>query len=143
MPKRVLRPAKLSYLPLPDYPYSAGTTANGMIYTAGLVAWDEKGKLVSETCPGIGGCPVSRPMPVRERSRTVQRAWLAAYLPVVSSVAIAAILTRSPRRLPRLSLMASRSANPPSLLNPSPIAFVSTRLDPSRASRAGICPWRA
>jgi 2-iminobutanoate/2-iminopropanoate deaminase len=46
MPKRVLRPAKLSYLPLPDYPYSAGTTANGMIYTAGLVAWDEKNKLV-------------------------------------------------------------------------------------------------
>jgi len=46
MPKRVLHPAKLSYLPLPDYPYSAGTTANGMIYTAGLVAWDEQGKLV-------------------------------------------------------------------------------------------------
>jgi len=46
MPKRVLRPAKLSYLPLPDYPYSAGTTANGIIYTAGLVAWDEQGKLV-------------------------------------------------------------------------------------------------
>ena len=46
MPKQVLRPAKLSYLPLPEYPYSAGTTANGMIYTAGLVAWDEKGRLV-------------------------------------------------------------------------------------------------
>jgi 2-iminobutanoate/2-iminopropanoate deaminase len=46
MPKRVLRPEKLSYLPLPDYPYSAGTTANGMIYTAGLVAWDTQGKLV-------------------------------------------------------------------------------------------------
>ena len=46
MPKRVLRPAKLSYLPLPDYPYSAGTTANGIIYTAGLVAWDEENKLV-------------------------------------------------------------------------------------------------
>jgi reactive intermediate/imine deaminase len=46
MPKHILRPTKLSYLPLPEYPYSAGTTANGMIYTAGLVAWDENGKLV-------------------------------------------------------------------------------------------------
>jgi reactive intermediate/imine deaminase len=46
MPKRVLRPATLSYLPLPDNPYSAGTTANGMIYTAGLVAWDAQGRLV-------------------------------------------------------------------------------------------------
>jgi reactive intermediate/imine deaminase len=46
MPKHVLRPAKLAYLPLPQYPYSAGTTANGMVYTAGLVAWDEKGRLV-------------------------------------------------------------------------------------------------
>lgn len=48
MPKHVLRPAQLSYLPLPEYPYSAGTTANGMIYTAGLVAWDEQGKLVGK-----------------------------------------------------------------------------------------------
>ncbi|HYM99765.1 MAG TPA: RidA family protein [Aestuariivirgaceae bacterium] len=48
MPKHILRPAKLSYLPLPEYPYSAGTTANGMIYTAGLVAWDEKGRLVGK-----------------------------------------------------------------------------------------------
>ena len=48
MPKQVLRPAKLSYLPLPEYPYSAGTTANGMVYTAGLVAWDENGKLVGK-----------------------------------------------------------------------------------------------
>jgi reactive intermediate/imine deaminase len=46
MPKRILRPKKLSYLPLPEYPYSAGTSANGMIYSAGLVAWDEQGKLV-------------------------------------------------------------------------------------------------
>ena len=46
MPKHILRPTELSYLPLPEYPYSAGTTANGMIYTAGLVAWDEHGKLV-------------------------------------------------------------------------------------------------
>jgi reactive intermediate/imine deaminase len=48
MSKHVLRPAKLSYLPLPQYPYSAGTTANGMIYTAGLVAWDEQGRLVGK-----------------------------------------------------------------------------------------------
>jgi reactive intermediate/imine deaminase len=48
MPKRVLRPKKLSYLPLPEYPYSAGTSANGMIYSAGLVAWDEHGKLVGK-----------------------------------------------------------------------------------------------
>ncbi|MDP9139094.1 MAG: RidA family protein [Pseudomonadota bacterium] len=47
MPKTLLRPTSLSYLPLPEYPYSAGTSAaNGMIYTAGLVAWDGEGKLV-------------------------------------------------------------------------------------------------
>ena len=49
MPKTVLRPKALSYLPLPGYPYSAGTMGGGLIYTAGLVAWDEAGKLV-----GIG-----------------------------------------------------------------------------------------
>jgi reactive intermediate/imine deaminase len=48
MPKRVLRPKRLSYLPLPDYPYSAGTSAHGMVYSAGLVAWDEHGKLVGK-----------------------------------------------------------------------------------------------
>ena len=47
MPRLLLRPKSLAYLPLPEYPYSAGTTAaNGMIYTAGLVAWDAGGKLV-------------------------------------------------------------------------------------------------
>ena len=46
MPKKVLKPKSLSYLPLPLYPYSAGTMANGLIYTAGLVAWDENNKLV-------------------------------------------------------------------------------------------------
>lgn len=49
MPRTVLRPRALSYLPLPNYPYSAGTAANGLVYTAGLVPWDESGKLV-----GIG-----------------------------------------------------------------------------------------
>ena len=49
MPKKLLRPKSLSYLPLPEYPYSPGTTAaNGMIYTAGLVAWDATGTLVGE-----------------------------------------------------------------------------------------------
>ncbi|HKG73397.1 MAG TPA: RidA family protein [Aestuariivirgaceae bacterium] len=48
MPKRILRPKKLSYLPLPEYPYSAGTSANGLIYSAGLVAWDEQGKIVGK-----------------------------------------------------------------------------------------------
>jgi len=49
MAKKVLRPKALSYLPLPGYPYSAGTAAGGFVYTAGLVAWDERGTLV-----GIG-----------------------------------------------------------------------------------------
>jgi 2-iminobutanoate/2-iminopropanoate deaminase len=49
MPRKVLRPKALSYLPLPKYPYSAGTAAGGFVYTAGLVPWDETGKLV-----GIG-----------------------------------------------------------------------------------------
>ncbi len=49
MPKKVLRPEALSYLPLPGYPYSAGTAAGGFVYSAGLVAWDETGTLV-----GIG-----------------------------------------------------------------------------------------
>ncbi|MFO1089069.1 MAG: RidA family protein [Hyphomicrobiales bacterium] len=47
MPKTVVRTKALSYLPHDDYPYSAGTKApNGMVYTAGLVAWDEKKRLV-------------------------------------------------------------------------------------------------
>jgi enamine deaminase RidA (YjgF/YER057c/UK114 family) len=49
MPRKLLRPKTLSYLPLPEYPYAAGTTAGGFVYTAGLVAWDRRGKLV-----GIG-----------------------------------------------------------------------------------------
>jgi reactive intermediate/imine deaminase len=47
MPKTIVRTDALSYLPHEDYPYSAGTKApNGMVYTAGLVAWDSKKKLV-------------------------------------------------------------------------------------------------
>lgn len=47
MPKQIIRTKDLSYLPHKDYPYSAATKApNGMVYTAGLVAWDAKKKLV-------------------------------------------------------------------------------------------------
>lgn len=46
MPKKIVKTKSLSYLPLPNYPYSSGTTANGLVYTSGLVAWDENNKLV-------------------------------------------------------------------------------------------------
>ena len=46
MPKQVLRPPNLMFQPRPTYPYSPGTSANGWIYTAGQVAWDDQGKLI-------------------------------------------------------------------------------------------------
>jgi reactive intermediate/imine deaminase len=46
MPKKVVKTKSLSYLPLPSYPYSSGTMANGLVYTAGLVAWNEDNELV-------------------------------------------------------------------------------------------------
>jgi 2-iminobutanoate/2-iminopropanoate deaminase len=49
MPKRVLRPSNLSFQPRPTYPYSPGTRGGDTIYTAGQVAWNEKGEIV-----GIG-----------------------------------------------------------------------------------------
>jgi reactive intermediate/imine deaminase len=49
MPKQVLRPKNLSFQPRPTYPYSPGAKAGGFIYTAGQVAWNDKGQLV-----GIG-----------------------------------------------------------------------------------------
>src|SRR5437879_1557288 len=49
MPKQVLRPKNLSFQPRPTYPYSPGAKAGGFIYTAGQVAWNDKGELV-----GIG-----------------------------------------------------------------------------------------
>ena len=49
MPKQVLRPKNLMFQPRPTYPYSPGTKGAGLIYTAGQVAWNEKGELV-----GIG-----------------------------------------------------------------------------------------
>lgn len=49
MPKKVLRPKNLSFQPRPTYPYSPGAKAGGFVFTAGQVAWNNKGKLV-----GIG-----------------------------------------------------------------------------------------
>jgi len=49
MPRRILRPKSLSFQPRPTYPYSPGTRGGDYIYTAGQVAWNEKGNLV-----GIG-----------------------------------------------------------------------------------------
>ena len=46
MPKRALRPANLTFLPRPEYPYSPGTTAGSFVYTSGQVAWDDEGELV-------------------------------------------------------------------------------------------------
>ena len=54
MPKQVLRPKNLSFQPRPTYPYSPGAKAGGFVYTAGQVAWDDKGKLV-----GIGDVTIS------------------------------------------------------------------------------------
>ena len=46
MPKQVLRPGNLEFQPRPSYPYSPGTKGNGLVFTAGQVAWDETGRLV-------------------------------------------------------------------------------------------------
>ena len=46
MPKRVLRPLSLSFQPRPTYPYSPGTRGGDYIYTAGQVAWNDKGEIV-------------------------------------------------------------------------------------------------
>jgi reactive intermediate/imine deaminase len=51
MPKRVLRPANLSFLPKPEFPYSPGTTAGSLVYTSGQVPWDEHGQLVGRGDP--------------------------------------------------------------------------------------------
>jgi 2-iminobutanoate/2-iminopropanoate deaminase len=51
MPKRVLRPPNLTFLPRPEYPYSPGSTGGGLVYTAGQVAWDDDGKLVGRGDP--------------------------------------------------------------------------------------------
>jgi 2-iminobutanoate/2-iminopropanoate deaminase len=49
MPKQILRPKDLSFQPRPTYPYSPGAKGGNTIYTAGQVAWNERGELV-----GIG-----------------------------------------------------------------------------------------
>jgi reactive intermediate/imine deaminase len=46
MPKQVLRPGNLSFQPRPTYPYSPGAKGGGMVYTAGQVAWNERGEIV-------------------------------------------------------------------------------------------------
>jgi len=49
MPKRTLRPKSLDFQPRPTYPYSPGTAARGLVFTAGQVAWNERAEVV-----GIG-----------------------------------------------------------------------------------------
>ena len=46
MPKIILKPENLEFQPRPTYPYSPGTKAGNMIYTAGQVAWNNNGKLI-------------------------------------------------------------------------------------------------
>ncbi len=46
MPKTVLVPGNLAFQPRPSYPYSPGTAAAGFVFTAGQVAWNERGELV-------------------------------------------------------------------------------------------------
>ena len=46
MPKDILKPKNLEFQPRPTYPYSPGTKAGNIIFTAGQVAWDSKGKVI-------------------------------------------------------------------------------------------------
>ena len=46
MPKDILKPKNLEFQPRPTYPYSPGTKAGNMIFTAGQVAWDNTGKVI-------------------------------------------------------------------------------------------------
>ena len=48
MPKTTLRPANLSFQPRPTYPYSPGAKGGRMIFTAGQVAWNEKGDVTGQ-----------------------------------------------------------------------------------------------
>ena len=48
MPKTTLLPATLSFQPRPTYPYSPGTKGGQMIFTAGQVAWNEKGEVTGQ-----------------------------------------------------------------------------------------------
>jgi reactive intermediate/imine deaminase len=49
MPKTCLTPKSLSFQPRPTYPYSPGTMADGWVFTAGQVNWNERSEKV-----GIG-----------------------------------------------------------------------------------------
>ena len=46
MPKIILKPRNLEFQPRPTYPYSPGTKAGNMVFTAGQVAWDITGKVI-------------------------------------------------------------------------------------------------
>src|SRR5215472_7826367 len=46
MTKKVLRPKNLEFQPRPTYPYSPGARGGDYIFTAGQVAWNDKGELV-------------------------------------------------------------------------------------------------
>ena len=48
MPKTTLRPATLSFQPRPTYPYSPGARGGQMIFTAGQVAWNQKGEVIGQ-----------------------------------------------------------------------------------------------
>ena len=48
MPKTTLRPTTLSFQPRPTFPYSPGTKGEQMIFTAGQVAWNEKGEVTGQ-----------------------------------------------------------------------------------------------
>ena len=47
MSKIILKPKNLEFQPRPTYPYSPGTKAGNMVYTAGQVAWDNTGKVIA------------------------------------------------------------------------------------------------
>ena len=48
MPKTTLRPATLSFQPRSTFPYSPGTKGGQTIFTAGQVAWNEKGEVTGQ-----------------------------------------------------------------------------------------------
>jgi 2-iminobutanoate/2-iminopropanoate deaminase len=67
MPKQVLCPPNLSFQPRPEYPYSPGTRGGRLVYTAGQVAWNERGEVV-----GLGD-PTAQTMQVLSNVESVLR----------------------------------------------------------------------
>ncbi len=57
MPKQILTPPNLAFMPRPEFPYSPGTKGGPLIYTAGQVSWDENGELVG---PGDVGAQTAQ-----------------------------------------------------------------------------------